>query len=142
MRTVDLFCGCGGMSLGFQNAGFEIVGAFDLWDSALECYNKNFNHNAEMLDLSKKNTALKRIRPLAPTVIVGGPPCQDFSSAGDRTEGARANLTVSFAKLVKSLRPKYFVMENVSRAQMSQAYKEARKLFKDAGYGLTEQIQT
>lgn len=140
MRTVDLFCGCGGMSLGFQKAGFEIVGAYDLWDSAIDCYNKNFNHNAELLDLSKKNTALKRIRPLAPTVIVGGPPCQDFSSAGDRTEGVRANLTVSFAKLVKSLRPKYFVMENVSRAQMSQAYKKARKLFKDAGYGLTEQI--
>lgn len=126
--------------MGFQNAGFEIVGAFDLWVSALECYNKNFDHNAEALDLSKKNTALKSIRPLAPEVIVGGPPCQDFSSAGDRTEGARANLTVSFAKIVKSLRPKYFVMENVSRAQMSHAYKEACKLFKDAGYGLTEQI--
>lgn len=140
VRTVDLFCGCGGMSLGFQNAGFEIVGAFDLWDSALECYNMNFNHNAVALDLSKKNTALQSIRPLEPTVIIGGPPCQDFSSAGVRTEGVRANLTVSFAKIVKSIRPKYFVMENVSRAQMSQAYKEARKLFKDAGYGLTEQI--
>lgn len=140
VRTVDLFCGCGGMSLGFQNAGFEIVGAFDLWNSALACYNTNFSHQAIILDLSKKNTALRHIRPLNPEVIIGGPPCQDFSSAGERTEGARANLTVSFAKLIKSLRPKYFIMENVSRAQMSQAYKEARKLFKDAGYGLTEQI--
>ena len=140
VRTVDLFCGCGGMSLGFQNAGFEIVGAFDLWDPALVCYNSNFDHDANSLDLSKKNTALKHIRPLEPQVIIGGPPCQDFSSAGGRTEGARANLTVSFAKLVKSIRPKYFVMENVSRAQMSEAYKEARKLFKEAGYGLTEQV--
>ena len=94
------------MSLGFQNAGFEIVGAFDLWNSAIECYNKNFTHSAMALDLSKKNTALKSIRPLEPTVIVGGPPCQDFSSAGERTEGARANLTVSFAKIVKSIHPK------------------------------------
>ena len=95
---------------------------------------------AHKLDLSKKNTSLKIIRPLAPEVIIGGPPCQDFSSAGGRQEGKRANLTVSFAKIVKSLKPKYFVMENVSRAQSSAAYKEARKMFKAAGYGLTEQV--
>lgn len=137
---MDLFCGCGGMSLGFQQAGYEIVGAFDLWEPALNCYNKNFKHKAAALDLSKKNTALKVIRPLEPEVIIGGPPCQDFSSAGVRTEGNRASLTVSYAKLIKSLRPRYFVMENVSCAKLSQAYKEARKLFKIAGYGLTEQV--
>lgn len=140
MKTVDLFCGCGGMSLGFQTAGYEIVGAFDLWEPALNSYNQNFLHQAASLDLSKKNTALKVIRPLAPEVIIGGPPCQDFSSAGDRTEGNRASLTVSFAKLIKSIRPKFFVMENVSRAQQSEAYREARALFKAAGYGLTEQV--
>lgn len=140
MRTIDLFCGCGGMSLGFQNAGYQIVGAFDLWEAALNCYNSNFAHKATALDLSKKNIALRIIRPLAPEVIIGGPPCQDFSSAGGRQEGSRASLTVSYAKLIRSLRPKYFVMENVSRAQFSQAYQEARILFKTAGYGLTEQV--
>lgn len=140
MKTVDLFCGCGGLSLGFQKVGFKIVGAFDSWDSAIDCYSNNFNHKAEYLDLSKKNIALKTIRPLNPEVIIGGPPCQDFSSAGGREEGERANLTISFAKIIKSIHPQYFVMENVARAKMSNAYKEARKLFKDAGYGLTEQV--
>ena len=140
MRTVDLFCGCGGLSLGFQNSGYEIVGAFDYWQPAIDCYTDNFNHKALKLDISKKNISLKAIRPLNPEVIIGGPPCQDFSSAGERREGARANLTISFAKIVKSLRPKYFVMENVSRAKLSDAYTEARKLFKEAGYGLTEQV--
>lgn len=140
MRTVDLFCGCGGMSCGFEKAGFQIVGAFDWWEPALHCYNQNFAHLASKLDLSKKNTSLKAIRPLAPEIIIGGPPCQDFSSAGDRQEGNRASLTISFAKIVKSLRPRYFVMENVSRAKLSNAYAEARVMFKKAGYGLTEQV--
>ena len=140
MKTVDLFCGCGGLSLGFQNCGYEIVGAFDCWKPAIDCYTHNFNHRACELNLSKKNTALKAIRPLNPEVIIGGPPCQDFSSAGFRQEGDRANLTISFAKIVKSIKPKYFVMENVSRAKLSDTYSEARKLFKIAGYGLTEQI--
>lgn len=140
IRTVDLFCGCGGMSLGFEKNGYTIVGAFDFWQSAIDCYSENFSHNASKLDLSKKNTALSAIRPLAPEIIIGGPPCQDFSSAGERKEGKRANLTISFAKIVKSIKPKYFVMENVSRAKLSDAYTEARKLFKAAGYGLTEQV--
>jgi DNA (cytosine-5)-methyltransferase 1 len=140
MRTVDLFCCCGGMSLGFEQAGFQIVGAYDFWDVAVQTYNNNFNHTAAILDLSKKNTALSVIRPLNPEVIIGGPPCQDFSSAGDRTEGERANLTVSYAKIIKSIKPKYFVMENVSRAKMSKAYAEAREIFVSAGYGLTELV--
>lgn len=140
MRTVDLFCGCGGMSLGFEQAGFQIVGAYDFWDVAVQTYNNNFNHTAAILDLSKKNAALSVIRPLNPEVIIGGPPCQDFSSAGDRTEGDRANLTVSYAKIIKSIKPKYFVMENVSRAKMSKAYAEAREIFVSAGYGLTELV--
>lgn len=138
MRTVDLFCGCGGMSLGFEIAGFEIVGAFDNWESAVDVYNQNFQHSAEVLDLSKKNIALATIRPLNPEIIVGGPPCQDFSSAGERQEGERANLTISFAKIVKNIRPNYFVMENVSRARTSLAYAKAKELFKSAGYGITE----
>lgn len=140
MRTVDLFCGCGGMSLGFEQTGFQIVGAYDFWDTAVQTYNTNFDHSAAILDLSKKNKTLAVVRPLNPEVIIGGPPCQDFSSAGDRTEGKRANLTVSFAKIIKSIKPKYFVMENVSRAKMSKAYADAREIFVTAGYGLTELV--
>lgn len=138
MKTVDLFCGCGGLSLGFKNSGYEIVGAFDNWDVAIECYSNNFDHKAIKLDISKKNIALSAIRPLVPEIIIGGPPCQDFSSAGIRKEGKRADLTVSYAKLVKSIKPKYFVMENVPRVRKSEAYAVALGLFKNAGYGLTQ----
>ena len=140
MRTIDLFCGCGGLSLGFQRAGFEIIGAFDSWAPALECYSNNFDHQAQYLDLSKKNIALKVLRPLNPDIIIGGPPCQDFSSAGKREEGKRANLTVAFAKIVNSILPSYFVIENVARAESSVAYQEARQILRKAGYGLTEQV--
>ena len=44
MKVIDLFCGCGGMSLGFQNAGFDIVAAYDNWKPAIDIYQKNFQH--------------------------------------------------------------------------------------------------
>ena len=53
MKVVDLFAGCGGMSLGFENAGFDIVGAFDNWDAAIEIYRANFAHPIYKMDLNK-----------------------------------------------------------------------------------------
>ena len=55
MKAIDLFCGCGGMSLGFQNAGFEILAAYDNWDPAVEVYKKNFSHLIYKDDLSDEN---------------------------------------------------------------------------------------
>lgn len=140
MRTIDLFSGCGGMSLGFQNAGFDIVAAFEYWDTALECYSKNFSHPAFKADLSDTNKAIEVITPFAPELIIGGPPCQDFSHAGKRIEASRASLTESYAKIITTILPRYFVMENVDRAQKSNAYQKARILFHEAGYGLTEMV--
>ncbi|MGI6401677.1 MAG: DNA cytosine methyltransferase [Thermoguttaceae bacterium] len=140
LRTVDLFAGCGGLSLGFQNEGFDVVAAFDSWDAAANCYRLNFNHPIFQTDLSDFDLALKAIKPFQPEVVVGGPPCQDFSHAGKRIEDARANLTNSFAMLVAALQPTCFVMENVDRARKSATYVKARKIFKKAGYGLTEVV--
>ncbi len=137
-KIVDLFCGCGGMSLGFQNAGFEIVGAFELWEAAAKCYENNFTHPLFRKDLSLVDDVVKLINDLSPDIIIGGPPCQDFSHAGKRIEGGRANLTESFAQIIRSVSPTYFVMENVDRAQKSVAYGNAKNIFKSAGYGLTE----
>lgn len=138
MRTVDLFSGCGGMSLGFQSAGYNIVAAFENWPAAIECYKQNFKHPVIETDLSIVDEAIIRIKKYQPDLIIGGPPCQDFSNAGNRTEGERAELTHSFAKIITAVKPKFFVMENVARASESEAYKKARKLFIDNGYGLTE----
>ena len=129
MRTVDLFSGCGGMSLGFQSAGYNIVAAFENWPAAIECYKQNFKHPVIETDLSIVDEAIIRIKKYQPDLIIGGPPCQDFSNAGNRTEGERAELTHSFAKIITAVKPKFFVMENVARASESEAYKKARKLF-------------
>lgn len=140
MRTVDLFAGCGGMSLGFQNAGFDIVAAFEFWNVAADCYEKNFNHPVFRTDLSDVQNAIKQIKDFSPDLIIGGPPCQDFSHAGKRIEASRAGLTESYAKIINEIRPQYFVMENVDRAEKSKAFESARAVFKKAGYGLTQMV--
>ena len=138
MKIVDLFCGAGGMSLGFQQAGFNIVLAADNWDVAVECYKRNFAHQIKKLDLHDVDEVSAEISKVKPDIIIGGPPCQDFSGAGSRKEGSRAQLTSDYASIVARCSPKYFVMENVARARLSKAYAKARQTFIDAGYKLTE----
>ena len=140
MNVVDLFAGCGGMSLGFQNAGFNIVAAFEYWDIAAECYANNFEHPVFRIDLSNVDLAVSEIKKFSPDLIIGGPPCQDFSHAGKRVEASRASLTEAYAEIVVKTSPKYFVMENVDRAQKSKAFGQAEKIFTKAGYGLTKVV--
>ena len=143
MKTLDLFCGCGGMSLGFQNAGFEVKAAFDHWKPALETYKLNFHHPAFLEDLSTPVTKqyLEKFSVFKPEMIIGGPPCQDFSSAGKRNENlGRADLTLSFAEIVCGLLPHWFVMENVDLVVKSRAFQSAKEVFKSSGYGLTQVV--
>ena len=93
MKIIDLFAGCCGLSLGFQNAGFEIVAAFDNWQPAIDIYKLNFLHPILKLDLSANND-FNIFKAYEPDMIIGGPPCQDFSSAGKRNESERADLTI------------------------------------------------
>ena len=139
MKVVDLFCGCGGLSLGFQKAGYEILAAFDNWDEAVTVYHNNFDHNVIKQDLSDIEQTVMEIEKYNPDMIIGGPPCQDFSSAGKRDENnGRGDLTVSYARIVTAIKPEWFVMENVDRILKTVKLVEARKIFKDCGYGLTE----
>ncbi|MDR0659982.1 MAG: DNA cytosine methyltransferase [Prevotellaceae bacterium] len=140
MKLVDLFSGCGGLSLGFQNVGFEISAAFDNWISAVKVYRDNFNHPIYHTDLSTKE-GLLFVKNLNPQIIIGGPPCQDFSSAGKRDETlGRADLTISYAKIVSACNPEWFVMENVERIIKSKILKEAIIIFRQAGYGMSYQV--
>lgn len=140
METVDLFSGCGGLSLGFQNAGFEILAAFDKWEPAVKVYRDNFNHPIYNTDLGSEE-GLEFVKSLKPQMIIGGPPCQDFSSAGKRDETlGRADLTISYANIVASAKPEWFVMENVERITKSHILKEALQIFKKAGYGISYQV--
>lgn len=141
MRAVDLFCGCGGLSLGFLKAGIEIVSAFDNWDDALNVYRTNFNHPAIKCDLSNEDASVEQIIPFHPDMIIGGPPCQDFSSAGKRDENnGRGDLTVSYANIIARVHPTWFVMENVSRIVKTQKLVDALAIFRAAGYGITYTI--
>lgn len=140
MRLIDLFSGCGGLSKGFENAGFEGVLAVEYWEPARKVYEMNFAHPVLNLDLSGVNEVSKIIDVFKPEIIVGGPPCQEFSIAGDRKEGARAELTINFANIIKNVRPKWFVMENVPRTQKSTTWETAKKILEEAGYGITETI--
>lgn len=140
MRAVNLFAGCGGMSKGFQDAGFDILAAYDSWFSTIKCYRANFSHPIFNFDLSMTNEAVRHIAQWNPEIIIGGPPCQDFSHAGKRKEGEQANLTLAFAKIIEEIRPSWFVMENVDRSKNSENYNKARKIFKNSGYGLNERL--
>lgn len=106
--VVDLFSGCGGLALGFERAGFRIVSSFDSWGPAVATCAANFSHSAVEAELHLRS------EPPSADVIVGGPPCQGFSSAGLRKDGDERNTLVSvFAKLVARQKPTAFVFENV-----------------------------
>ena len=138
MKCVDLFSGCGGLSLGFQNAGIEILAAIDNWDKAVEVYNNNFSHKCYQYDISDEEGTLKIINKYKPNMIIGGPPCQDFSSAGKRDESlGRADLTYSFANIICAYKPQWFVMENVDRIKKSAILSDVVKQYNSKGYGLT-----
>ena len=140
MRVVDLFSGCGGMSLGFTRAGFEIISAFDNWLPAIEVYEQNFDHPIHQQDLSNVSESLNLISSYSPEMLIGGPPCQDFSSAGKRdvTLG-RADLTTNFSEIVKQLKPNWFVMENVEQIKKSHILREVIEELRGE-YGLTTVI--
>jgi len=142
LKSIDLFAGCGGLSLGFKNAGFRVAAAFDNWEPAIKVYEGNFpHHKIYDLDLSETKKVVKIAKLYDVDLLLGGPPCQDFSSAGKRNENlGRANLTIAFAEIVCSLKCRYFVMENVERIIKSRALKVAMNLFRSTGYGLTAKM--
>ena len=140
LKCIDLFAGCGGLSLGFQNAGFNIVAAFDNWDEAIDIYRNNFKHPIIKRDLGDTSD-LSDMACYAPDIIIGGPPCQDYSSAGHRDEDlGRAKLTIDFATIITTLRPQFFLMENVPNIQKSDKLTQVLNMFHKAGYGISRMV--
>lgn len=114
---IDLFSGCGGLSLGFAMAGYQSLLAIDNWQDSLDTYKRN-NPTARTLcaDISKiKPEEIKKEYKIDQvSVIIGGPPCQGFSIAGKRIiDDKRNKLYKSFVNFVRCFRPDAFVMENV-----------------------------
>ena len=105
---LDLFCGAGGLSLGFQQSGFRCVGAHDNDEAATETYQLNFQNHIHQEEITESTDLVFA------HVIIGGPPCQGFSSAGlRRSHDKRNSLVRVFSELVVRQRPTAFVFENV-----------------------------
>ena len=117
-KVLDLFSGCGGLSQGFEQAGFEIVAGNDILEYAGKTYMGNHPNTKFFLgDITKKNIKQQIINYMKEKgceVIIGGPPCQAYSLAGLRDPNdPRGKLFEEYVEIVKELQPKIFVMENV-----------------------------
>lgn len=140
LTAVDLFCGSGGLSAGLIDAGIEVVSAYDNWDAAIKTYKRNIGSHALNFDLSDVAASVKEISKYKPDLIAGGPPCQDFSTAGKRTEGKQANLTVAFGQIIAACKPNFLLMENVPQARLSESYKYMREMLEQMGYNFSEHL--
>ena len=116
LKVIDLFSGCGGLNEGFKKAGFETSVSNDVWEPAGKTFIKNNKKSRFVLG----DITLKKIRDeiikhgRGSDVLVGGPPCQAYSMAGARdVDDPRGKLFEDYVKIVKAIKPKYFVMENV-----------------------------
>lgn len=115
-NIIDLFCGAGGLSLGFENAGFKTDLAIDFWSPTIETYNANRKNKVGIVfDITKLNAELLKEKGINYVVgIVGGPPCQGFSLAGRRIiDDDRNKLYRDYFRILEMVNPQFFVIENV-----------------------------
>ena len=147
---VDLFAGAGGMSLGFQQAGFEIMAAVEY--DPIHCAVHEFNFpNAAAICRSVADIDGRYIREHSGIdgddvdVVFGGAPCQGFSMIGKRVlEDPRNRLVYHFVRLVTELRPKFFVFENVKGLTVGQHKRfllEIMEAFEEKGYKVERRYQ-
>lgn len=147
---IDLFAGSGGFSLGFEWAGFKNVFSVEIDHEICETYRRNFpNHNLLERDITQISD--DEIRKLIDgeniDVVIGGPPCQGFSMAGNIgrkfVDDPRNQLFKEFVRVVDLVRPKCFVMENVARLYTrlgGKTRKEIIQYFENLGYVVEARI--
>lgn len=129
---IDLFAGAGGISLGAARAGFNLAAAVELDKFAVDTHTRNFPKSVHLMEDVAKLTGkeLVKLSGLADRQLaglVGGPPCQGFSSIGKRdTTDPRNNLFNHFFRLVKETRPSFFLAENVPGI-LDEQYSEIRQ---------------
>lgn len=148
-NVIDLFCGCGGFSKGFEEAGYNIRFGIDMWKDAVVTYNHNFPNaavmNEDITKISGKDILkAAKLKKDEVDVIIGGPPCQGFSVSGKRMiDDERNKLYKSYVQIVSELKPKVFVMENVPglvRLFKGQVGEQVKEDFTNIGYTVGMQI--
>jgi DNA (cytosine-5)-methyltransferase 1 len=140
-RLIDLFCGAGGMTLGFSQACFHSVFAIDNDRHAIDTYRLNFGEHAHCGDIRQIE-----IFPSA-EVVIGGPPCQGFSRLGKQTHGRPTEesyegngLWAEYMRCVEQVRPKVFVVENVADFFKHFAWEGIRREAARLGYALAHSV--
>lgn len=148
MKIIDLFCGVGGLSLGFEQAGFEVVAAVDMWADAVKTYNHNRKEKvAKVISVEEFNEKelMSIIAREKITGIIGGPPCQGFSTVGKRkVDDPRNKMYLEFYKAVKLVNPDFFVIENVKgmlTLNKGAFVKDLLERFGEKGLGYTISYQ-
>ena len=145
--VVDLFCGAGGLSLGLQSAGFNVVGAFDSWAPAVRSYRQNFRDHPcfmeNVAELSAKRLSQLGL-PSEVDLVAGGPPCQGFSiqRIGDDKD-VRNDLVLEFLRVAAALHTKSFLMENVTGllgARGRIVLNRFEELAEELGYGVRTMV--
>ena len=148
MKIIDLFCGIGGLSLGFEQAGFEVVSAVDMWEDAVRTYNHNRRDKvAKVISVEdyNKQELPKLLAEEKISGIIGGPPCQGFSTVGKRNvDDPRNKMYLEFFKAVKMANPDFFVIENVKgmlTLNKGAFVKDLLERFGENGLGYTIRYQ-
>ena len=141
--AIDLFCGCGGMGLGLEQAGFEILYANDISKDATNTYKANLHAGmVECKDIARVNPRNVRKKiSRSVDIVVAGTPCQGFSTLGKRDpDDPRNALFKHLIRFLKEFRPKMFVMENVAGMLImrdGRNFEEIRKRLEKTGYNTT-----
>lgn len=113
-QVLDLFCGAGGLSRGFEVAGYDVMAGFDSDEAAVDTFRYNHPSVGLVEDLRALHPSDAPVAPRQVDGIIGGPPCQDFSVANYFSRGGeKTNLVFIFADWVEYMNPQFFVMENV-----------------------------
>lgn len=136
IKAVSLFSGAGGMDVGFEKAGIDVVFANEIDKISAQTYSTNHPNTEIVVD--DINNIYDRLESYAGTDIVfGGPPCQGFSVIGKMNpEDERSQLIWSFLKVVEIIRPKAFVMENVKALAAISKWRDVRKEYIHRAYEL------
>ena len=132
---VDLFAGCGGLSLGFMLAGFKALGAVEIDPDAADTYRKNIDDRVHVCDIQAV-----RDWPSA-SIVIGGPPCQGFSLLGTRDPSdPRNELWRDFLAVVSITQADVFVLENVPQFLRSDEYASFQRSARARGYILSPAV--
>lgn len=139
MKSIDVFSGCGGLSLGFEKSGFETVAAFDKNASACETFNKNIRNVCRQENLLKFTPKETKIEKENIKAVIGGPPCKDFSLCNYYSRGGeKTNLVFVFKDWVEHFQPDIFVMENVVGIKTSDKLSTLKREFESIGFNVTK----